>query len=116
MTDKELFFKYNFIPSSDNITKEQILEQVYNGTFNRILSFPEKWTILLQGTYNCNANCIYCENHKLREQYHNAIISSDIVKQVVYKLGPNIDTITWHGGESLLLNQELFILLKNDTQ
>ena len=109
MTDKELFFKYNFI-RTDNYSdsKEKLAKEIYNNSFKT--NKPEndnRWLILLHGTYNCNANCIYCENHKLRETYNNAIISKELVQQIVQKLGDNIREVTWHGGESLLLDEDL---------
>lgn len=114
MTDKELFFKYNF-QETTNFTKNEIINKKIffnkNNYFEKISLSTKKWLVLLHGTYACNSNCIYCENHVLREQYNNIIISEDIIKQIVQKLGPNIREITWHGGESLLLPEHLFILL-----
>ena len=118
MNDKELFFKYNFI-SGTNKTKEQIIKEqnVPDETYHFMTDISlkqKKWLILLHGTYACNASCIYCENHVLREKYNNAVITEDIIKQIVHKLGPNIREITWHGGESLLLPEKYFTLLREE--
>ena len=52
MTDKELFLSYYKKQNPDLKIK----------VYNKIL-------ILLHGSYKCNSNCIYCENHCLREEY-----------------------------------------------
>lgn len=115
MTDFELFLKYNMI-YNQNDKKEQIISDLYYNTYNTNIKINKdaNWLILLHGTYNCNANCIYCENHVLRETYNNAIIEEDIVRQIVRKLGCKIREITWHGGESLLLPESLLIALKEE--
>ena len=94
MTDKELFLSYYKKQNPDLKIK----------VYNKIL-------ILLHGSYKCNSNCIYCENHCLREEYLNAIISKDILDQIIEKLGPIIREITWHGGEPLLLSEDLLSYL-----
>lgn len=94
MNDKELFLNY-YKKQSDNHIKIN----------NTIL-------VLLHGSYKCNSNCIYCENHKLREHYKNAIITKDILNQLIQKLGPIIKEITWHGGEPLLIPEDLLTYLE----
>lgn len=118
MTDKEkqLWFKYNLINTRNYVKNNELNKQLYYNKINRNnnqFKNSRQWLILLHGTYNCNANCIYCENHKLREKYQNKIIDKTIIEQIVYKLGNNIREITWHGGESLLLPEEYFELLYN---
>lgn len=118
MNDKELFFKYNFVTglnkTKQEIIKEQNLTDNPHDIMRDISLKQQKWLILLHGTYACNANCVYCENHVLREKYNNAVITEDIIKQIIHKLGPNIREITWHGGESLLLPDKYFVLLREE--
>lgn len=112
MTDKELFLKYNFIDSTLGLSKNEILEGNYYYDPNHPLEnieYPSgQWVILLQTTYDCNANCVYCENEELREKYHHAVMPKEIIQQVIEKLGPNISNITFHGGEPLLLSDDYF--------
>lgn len=95
MTDKELFLSY-YKKQNPNLDIK---------VHNNIL-------ILLHGSYKCNSNCIYCENHCLREEYLNATISKDILDQIIEKLGPIIREITWHGGEPLLLSEDILSYLE----
>lgn len=114
--DLKLFLKYNNIHTKD-MKKSDIIQAIKEGTFknkNDKIYKDLKWSILLSGTYNCNANCIYCENHKLRENYNNMIMSEDTARAVVRKLGPQIKTIIWHGGESLLLPESLLASITDE--
>ena len=94
MTELELFLKYNMLKNVEtpDMSRSSIL-------------------LLLHGSYACNLHCIYCENQHLRTAYNNAIISEDIVRDAVSKLGSNIKEITWHGGEPLTLPRSLLSAL-----
>ena len=117
MTDKELFLKYNFINTNEYTKNEELNFQLYNNLIlNQKKQKQNQWIIIIHGSDACNANCIYCENHVLRDEYNNAIITPEIIINVVNKLGKNIRELTWHGGEALLLPEEYFILLENEKQ
>lgn len=114
MTDKELFLKYNNVDTKNYIKNEDLDKKLFNGEIKKNTYLEPGWIVLLHASYACNANCIYCENHSLREKYNNAIMSEDIVRQVVKKLGSNLRTLTWHGGEPLLLPESLFIAAEDE--
>ena len=111
--EKKLFLKYNSFYTTGYEKNADLNNKLYHNLlkYKDDYIFPRRWLILLHGSYACNANCIYCENHKLREYYGSAIITENIIKQIVYKLGPNIRGIIWHGGEPLLLPKSYFKLL-----
>lgn len=73
-----------------------------------------KLLLLLHGSYACNASCIYCENQHLRSEYQGAVISEELVREVVQKLGPILREVTWHGGEPLLLPDNLLEALEDE--
>lgn len=109
--DFKLFCKYNLIDTYQKDKNDQQLikklkrrsyrsQYVHHHPMRRVL-------ILMHGNYTCNANCIYCEHHLLRDDYKTAIMSEDIAEQVVKKLGPMTRELTWHGGEPTLLPESL---------
>lgn len=114
MTDKELFLKYNMVPTS-GIPKDADLT---NKLFNNEITWPasginHKLLILLHASYTCNAKCIYCENGELRKKYCGRTITKENLKLLVEKLGKQIREVTWHGGEPLTLPEELLIYLED---
>ena len=119
MTDKELFFKYNFI-NTQGLEKNELLNDLLknNKLFNNKKPniFPETFTLLLNATYNCNANCVYCYNQIIRQQYHNKIIDYKLLDEIIKKLGPNISTLLLHGGEPLLFPLEFYQFILDKKQ
>ena len=116
MTDKELFIKYNLI-SNNGETKSQEQEiQLYNNKIscNEPSIIHRKILLLLHASYRCNLNCIYCENGSLREEYKTAIMSENMVRDIVRKLGPFLREVTWHGGEPLILSDNLILALEEE--
>jgi len=107
MTDKELFLKYNMVPTN-TYTKDEILtNKLYNNEIKwEPVNLHHDILILLHGSYACNANCIYCENGELRKKYHNKFISKETLRLLIERLGSNIREITWHGGEPLLIPED----------
>lgn len=73
-----------------------------------------KILLLLHGSYRCNLKCIYCENQHLRSEYKGVTISEDMVREIVEKLGPALNEVTWHGGEPLLLPKSLLRALEEE--
>ena len=73
-----------------------------------------KILLLLHGSYACNCSCIYCENGSLRSEYKGVVISEELVREVVQKLGPILKEVTWHGGEPLLLPENLLEALEDE--
>lgn len=120
MTDKELFLKYNHKFTEHAEKDSALANKLYNGQIHELdyyhvnLGLDNKWTILLTATYACNLNCIYCENAMLRKKYHNAVMTEDLVRQIIRKLGPHTVNITWHGGESTLLPDNLLEALEDE--
>ena len=116
MNEQQLFLKYN-LKNTEQYPKNNVLNKLL---FNNTLSFyhfkNNKWTILLHGSYKCNANCIYCEHGALRKAYGDKIISKELIQQIVYKLGPNAYNITWHGGEPLLLPKDILETLTKERE
>lgn len=113
--DQELFFKYNYQYTKGRIKDDQLTEQLYNNeiVFTNDKEY-DKFLILLHGSYACNLKCIYCENQHLRSEYIGATISKDTIRMILEKLGTHIREITWHGGEPLLLPEELIIFLEDE--
>ncbi|MBO7209494.1 MAG: radical SAM protein [Methanobrevibacter sp.] len=66
----------------------------------------------MHGNYTCNLNCIYCEHNKLRDNYYTKIMSEDIARMTIEKLGPMMRELTWHGGEPTLLPDSLIQLVE----
>lgn len=115
--DQRLFFKYNNCDTRGYIKNENLDYLLCTNTFPR----PEdkehaKISVMLHGTYACNLKCIYCENQHLRDEYVGAVISDEIIKQVVSKLGSHIGHVLWHGGEPLLLPERTLSLLEEEKQ
>ena len=113
--DQRLFFKYNCQNTRDRCKDEILTRQLYNEE----IQWPDdqehdKLLVLLHGSYACNLKCIYCENQHLRSEYVGAVISEDLVQQLVRKLGPRLREVTWHGGEPLLLSEDLLLTLENE--
>lgn len=113
MTDRELFFKYNMVPDAGREKDASLTNDLYNNN----LVWPESklhkdLLILLHGSYNCNANCIYCENGGLRKHYNGKVITKEILDLLIDKLGKDIREVTWHGGEPLTLPEELINYLE----
>ena len=127
--DFELFCKYNMYNKNfKDIRKnfkdrDKILNDLYYSAFLQrfdtkrdFYKNPPKFLVLMHGSYACNLNCVYCENHKLRENYKAKIMSEDIAIQVINKLGPIIRELTWHGGEPTLLPDSLLETVENERQ
>ena len=118
MTDKELFLQYNMINTRNYHKNNELINLLHQNKLTNInltrQNADMRWLVLLHGSYNCNLNCIYCENGALRRTYHSAIMDPEIAKQVIQKLGPNIREITWHGGEPLTLPEELLIAVEDE--
>ena len=115
MTDKELFLKYNLVPTNNQVKSEKQEIQLYNNeiTYNEP-SVHKKVLLLLHASYQCNLNCIYCENGALRKEYHNAVMSEQMVRDIVRKLGPYLREVTWHGGEPLVSPEDLIYALEEE--
>lgn len=115
MNDRELYFKYNMVPTDRRVKDAQLSQDLRD---NKILwtepTLCTKVLLLLHGSYACNLNCIYCENQHLRTAYHNAHMTEDTVREIVEKLGKNLSEVTWHGGEPLLLDKSLLIALEEE--
>lgn len=115
MTDKELFLKYNLVHIKNQCKSEGQAKSLFN---NEIRwdepSIHKKVLLLLHASYKCNLNCIYCENGALRREYHNAIMSEQMVRDIVRKLGPYLREVTWHGGEPLVLPENLIYALEEE--
>ena len=115
MTDFELFLKYNMKDTSDMGKTEELNRKLFNGEITwSNPRLPTKFLLLLHASYKCNANCVYCENQHLRSEYRNAIMEESMVREIVEKLGPAIREVTWHGGEPLMLPDNLFIALEDE--
>ena len=115
MNDKELFFKYNMKDTIGRIKDEKLTEDLLQGKIS--YSKPrlaDKILLLLHGSYACNSKCVYCENQHLRSEYKGAVISEELVREVVQKLGPILKEVTWHGGEPLMLRENLIIALEDE--
>lgn len=110
--EQQLFYKYNLINTKSFIKNQKLSELLKLNKLPRVKltnPLPNKFLVLLHGSYKCNAKCVYCEHRLLKETYNNALITTDIINDLLQKLGPNITEITWHGGESLLLPDNLLI-------
>ena len=115
MTDKELFLKYNLVHTSNQVKSEKQIESLFNNEIKWDEPFTHKKVLLLlHESYKCNLNCIYCENGALRREYHNAIMSEQMVRDIVRKLGPYLREVTWHGGEPLVLPENLIYALEEE--
>lgn len=115
MNDKELFFKYNLLPTDRYPYDDELSGKIQRGEIKWQEPTPiHDILLLLHGSYACNLQCIYCENQHLRTAYNNATISEDIVSQIVEKLGSHLKEVTWHGGEPLVLPKSLLILLEDE--
>lgn len=117
MTDKDLFMKYNMVPTYGMKKNEALTKRLQNGD----IKFEEpkinkQILLLLHANYTCNLSCIYCEHQHLRKDYRNAVMSEDMVREIVYKLGPILRNVTWHGGEPLLLPDAMFEALEQEKQ
>lgn len=113
--DQELFFKYNYQNTDRCKKNDELTKKLYNGEIQWEKDKErEKLLILLHGSYACNLKCIYCENQHLRSEYVGTTIKEDIVRQVVQKLGSHIREVTWHGGEPLLLSEDLLVALEEE--
>lgn len=113
MTERDLFLKYNMIPTQGIPKNSNLTTQLKNGSIEwKSRSLKSGILLLLHGSYKCNLNCIYCENQHLRTEYQGVTISEDMVREIVDKLGDNIREVTWHGGEPLLLPKNLLVSLE----
>lgn len=111
--DQELFFKYNYQNTNGRKKDEKLTEQLYNGEITfREDKEKKDLLVLLHGSYACNLKCIYCEHQHLRSEYVGAMITKDVLKMIVERLGSHIREITWHGGEPLLIPEELISYLE----
>ena len=112
--EKELFLKYN-LPFTFNQYKPKVTEAIKAGAnLEHWKPSDDKILLLLKASYACNSNCIYCENHVLREKYGHLYMEESMVREVVRKLGPILREVTWHGGEPLLLPENLLIALDDE--
>lgn len=113
--DQRLFFKYNNIDTR-GVSKDEGLDRLlFTETFERPKDREHsKLSVLLHGSYECNLQCIYCENQHLRSEYHGAFISDEVIKQLVGKLGTHIGHVLWHGGEPLLIPERTLTLLEDE--
>lgn len=112
--EKELFLKYN-LPFTFNQYKPKVTEAIKAGAnLEYWKPSDDKILLLLKASYACNSNCIYCENHVLREKYGHLYMEESMVREVVRKLGPILREVTWHGGEPLLLPDNLLIALEDE--
>lgn len=114
-SDQELFFKYNY-QNTDRCKKN---ENLTNRLYNNEITWEQdkekdKFLVLLHGNYTCNLKCIYCEHQHLRTEYTNAVIKEETVREIIQKLGSHIKEITWHGGEPLLLSEDLLLALEDE--
>ena len=122
MTEKELFFKYNYYPrrkianfpfknQEDRFlylkNNEVLFDEIKEENFK-----INKFVLYIHGSYNCNSNCVYCINQKLRKDYQGKIIDDKTIKNIVLKLGPFISKAIWHGGEPLLIPESKIELLE----
>lgn len=126
--DFDLFCKYNLYNKNlrtkkDFVTRETILENLYHSSYQQkfdtrrdFYKSPPRFLLLLHGSYACNLNCVYCENNKLRESYRNKVMSEEMAREVIDKLGPVIRELTWHGGEPALLPNSLIAAVEDERQ
>lgn len=115
MDEMKLFLKYNMVPTSDMKKGKDLIEQirsesiVWDTSTNR-----DQILLLLHGSYNCNLNCIYCENQHLRHAYKGKVMDEDLVREIIFKLKDHLREVTWHGGEALLLPKSLIVALEEE--
>lgn len=115
MVEQELFFKYNMVPTETRTKDTSLDKDLYEGNITwREPIVRRQILLLLHGSYKCNLNCIYCENQHLRSSYKGAVISEELVREIVEKLGDSINEVTWHGGEPLLLPKSLLSILEEE--
>lgn len=116
--EKKLWLKYNHIQPCKVKYKNELLQQLddlqlmddmSSHAINNVL-------VLLHASYECNANCPYCENQFIRYEYKDQVITKELLDQILTKFGSHIREITWHGGEPLLLPEDLLIYLSEQKQ
>ena len=113
--EKELFFKYNMKPTECRVKDDSLNKDLLRGNISwEEPKVQREVLLLLHGSYKCNLKCIYCENQHLRTEYQGAVMSEDMVREIVEKLGPYLREVTWHGGEPLLLPRNLIIALEEE--
>ena len=100
MDKKDLFLKYNLHRKKENIHLAR--------------KGSKPFAVLLHATYECNANCAYCENKHLKHNFKNPVISKEDITQLLEKLGPDIRLLILHGGEPLLLRKSLLAHLTRE--
>jgi len=70
--------------NTDRFNKPTILEKMKRGDIfppiTPIKASAVKWEVLLNASYACNANCIYCENHAIRDLYKGQVMTEDIAR------------------------------------
>lgn len=115
MTDLELFLKYNMV-STKNYKKDDQLDYLlfHNKISSKRRTRKDHIVIVLEFSYNCNLNCIYCENQELRKKYNNAIITEETIRNIVKKVGKKLDFIQFHGGETLLVPKNILLALLDE--
>ena len=117
MTDKQLFLKYNMVPTGWCKKTPELIRAIKQGEISwREPPIHKSVLLLLHANYTCNCQCIYCEHQHLREEYRNAIMPEAMVREVVDKLGPILRNVTWHGGEPLLLPETTIAALEDEKQ
>lgn len=107
------------IPTRGMKKNEDLDQKIYKGDIqqndqSKILH--KKIILLLHASYDCNANCIYCINKNLRTQYKNIVMDEKLIPEIIEKLGKHLRELTWHGGEPLLLPNNLFIRVEEEKQ
>ena len=109
MTNLELFLKYNM---KANITYNKPKDEQLDYLLYSEQIVPEiemrknNWHIMIYSIYDCNLNCGYCKK-KLKTNYNNAQISAQTIKSIIQKLGEKIQTLSFIGGEPLLLSDDV---------
>lgn len=116
--EKKLWLKYNHIQPCKVKYKNELLQQLDDLQLIDDMSFHtiDNVLVLLHASYECNANCPYCENQFIRYEYKDQIITKELLDQILTKFGSHIREITWHGGEPLLLPEDLLIYLSEQKQ
>ncbi|MBP3910627.1 MAG: 4Fe-4S cluster-binding domain-containing protein, partial [Niameybacter sp.] len=72
--------------------------------------------ILVKPTNDCNMNCTYCFDRKMREKLRGTRMSKSDVEHIVNlsaDYAENVEFI-WHGGEPTLMGKEFYEDVRTD--
>ena len=90
--EKKLWLKYNHIQPCKVKYKNELLQQLDDLQLIDDMSFHtiDNVLVLLHASYECNANCPYCENQFIRYEYKDQIITKELLDQILTKFGSHI--------------------------